>query len=115
MLRGHAGVVADHLGRAVGGAGERDAVLAVGVGETRHGGGGDKDGESDGVGEDGGGCRAVRAVDEDAGAEEDAAVGGVVEGFGDEVVGGGVVIAPGFGGNKSSSGGFYVIEIEETV
>ena len=68
---------------------------------------------AEGVGEEGGGEVAVRAVDEDAGAEEDGAVDGVVEGFGVEVVGGAVVVGPAFAGDFLGGGCFDLVEVEE--
>lgn len=65
--------------------------------------------------EDGGGGAAAGAVDEDAGAEEDAGVDCVVEGFGEEVVGGGVVVGPCFAGDQRGGGFFDVVEGEEGV
>ena len=55
-----------------------DAGFAGRVGEAGHCGGGDEDGVLERVGEEGGGEVAFCAVDEDAGAEEDGAVDGVV-------------------------------------
>ena len=97
----------------MGGAGEGHAVFAGGMGETRHGGGGDVDWCGEGVREEGGAEVGVGAVDEDAGAEEDGGVDCVVEVFGAEVVGGGVVVGPAFFAEFLCGCFFYLVEVEE--
>ena len=94
-------------------AGEGDAVFAGGVCEARHGGGGDVDWGGEGVREEGGAEVGVRAVDEDAGAEEDGGVDCGVEMFGAEVVGGGVVVGPAFFAEFFCGCFFYFVEVEE--
>lgn len=94
LLGCHGRILGDDLHGAVFGAGLCDAPFAVLMGEARHGGGRDVEGEFDVVAEERCGCVAGCAVDEDARAEEDLAVYGAVESFGCEVVRGRVVVCP---------------------
>lgn len=75
--------------------------LSVRVSQPGHGCWGDVQGggELEGAAEDGGGGVCFGDVDEDAGAEENVAIDGIVVCLGDEVVGGGEVVGPAFLGD----------------
>ena len=112
LLRGLRSIVGDDLHRTIRPARLRNPGFAIFVAETSHRGRADEEGNVDLVAEEGGRGVAARAVDEDARTHEDGAVDGVVEGFGDEVVAGGEVIAPCFAADLLRGQGFDVVDIE---
>lgn len=93
----------------------RNAPFAVGVGEARHGGGRDVDGEFDIVADEGRRCVAAGAVDEDAWPQQYASVYAVVEGLALQVVTRGEVVCPGLVWDLLRCHLFNLIEVQQAV